>query len=413
MSINGQHTKYIGEITGDNIDTMYNEYDKGMPVRSTFNMKDTIQDNKHLDFNLFDKIENTQEISYSFDTGNYAELDNVMKPITLTIDPFETCITDMNVTTLWMHSNMYQITQKEFIVNGNGLFTLFGVIYLTSTETLSIELKNYFGFQEKQYLNAGLITIKEELDKHRTQLIFDYYLINDNTIKIQPKEQLKKLVHIITINKTEKEIERVNYIFKTKSKMDTLISKNTLLRTQISLISVANIKPIWKYKIDSVDNNNICFIGKTFNYYEDSQSQFVEVPLYNIPYVLGFIKNKHMRSVTDLKIITTAINYMKPTILNMVRIPIIKKRYKTRFNKTLKQSGLTYIFLHNKQSTLYNNWIFTDYLQYIDLEFSLLSGNVNCDNKGHTTTRKFICNTNYEIYLRHVDNNYIMLTYCL
>ena len=87
----------------------------------------------------------------------------------------------------------------------------------------------------------------------------------------------------------------------------------------------------------------------------------------------------------------------------------MKKRYKTRFNKTLKQTGLTYIFLHNKQSTIYNNWIFTDYLQFIDLDISTSSANNNCINKSYSTTRKFICDHNYEFYIRNTNNNCIIL----
>src|SRR5579872_4170291 len=125
---------YIGELTGEEVNK-FDIFDKGMPVRSSFTVKRSKYDNNaHLDFDLFAKVDDRDlsNVVYSDTGGDYAILDEAMKPITRGSDPYETCIMDVNSTTCWMHSNMYQISKEDYIVNGLGLFSCFGVIYLIS-----------------------------------------------------------------------------------------------------------------------------------------------------------------------------------------------------------------------------------------------------------------------------------------
>lgn len=422
--------RFIGELTGEQIDTN-DVYDKGMPVRSSFTVKRSKYDNNsHLDFDLYEKIDKKHDnVGYS-DTsigGDYAGLDEAMKPITKGTDPYESCITDINTTTSWMHSNMYIITHGEYMVNGFGLFSAFGVIYLISKGNTEIELKTYFGYQDKRHLNAGLLTLREEMHKFREQIIMDNYIINDKEIPSigDVAKKLKSLIFNVVINTDyiNDETERVNNIIKTISNMSNVVSPNTLSKSNISLITVARLSPIWAYKIHDVVKSRIQkndsdetlsfirFMGKTFDHYEDAERQIIEVPLHGDVLAIGLIINKRgLQEPTELKELTTALNYMKSTVLDEVMIPIIKKRYKTRLNKTLQKTGLVVVFNEQNMDGLYpEGGTIDDCLQYIDLNFSTNCANKKCDNRGYRTTRKFICNGGFEFYLRNVENNCIMM----
>jgi hypothetical protein len=401
-------TNYVGEITGDNVDSI-NQYDKGMPMRSTYSMKDSTQINDHVDFNLFDKIEDTTTIN---SVNEYTELNMATEMITKNTDPYETCIHDINSVSFWMYTTINKLTQNACIINGISIFTLFGILYLTSKNTLENELKNYFGFQEKKYLNAGLLTISDELTNIRSQLIFDNYLLHDTNIKANTNKinNINKIINNIIINKNnpQEEIIRINNIFKKNSNLDNIMSINTLLHIKISLVSISKIYPIWKYKIDKITSKHIHFINKTFSYYDNSQHQIIEIPLYNSHYVIGYINNLQKESI-DLKLLTIAINYMKPTIISDVVLPIIKTRYKTRLNTILTKTGIKCFTTNSNDNILYPNFMLSDYLQYVDFNISTKSANINCNNKGCVTTKKFICNNIFELYIRNTNTNAIIM----
>jgi len=412
--------RFIGELTGESLNT-HDIFDKGMPVRSSFTVKKPLFDNNsHHDFDLFQKIDkrSPDNISYSDSTcdGDFACLDEAMKPITNGTDPYEICIGDVSATTCWMHSNMFTISKEDYIVNGLGLFSAFGVIYLISTNNTEIELKNYFGFQDKRHLNAGLLTIREDLNQYRDQIVIDNYLINDKGVpsKGATAKKLKSLIFNIVINRDypDQEAVRVNNIIRTVSDMPDVLSANTVALSDISLICVAKLEPIWAFKIDSIVKGKfIRFLGKTFDYYEDADRQIVEIPMQGEMFAIGLIINKKGAiESTDLKVLTTAFNYMKPTILDEVLIPIIKKRYKTRLNKTLQKTGLNVTFTDHDMVGLYpEGGSINDCIQYVDLNFSTKCGNDRCNNKGYRTTRKVICNGSFEFYLRSIKTSCIMM----
>jgi serine protease inhibitor len=422
--------EYVGEVTGDIIDRS-DIFDKGMPLRSSFTMKQSKYDNNnHLDFKLYDRLDNKDRIDVAYNetsAGEYAGIDEAMKTITRGADPYEICVSDINSTTCWLYTNMFMFTNQSYVINGFGLFSIFGVIYLLSKGNTEIELKNYFGYQDKKHLNAGLLTIREHNNDFRKQFIMDNYIINNKDIpsNVETAKKLKSLIFNIVINKSyaEQEANRVNEIIKTVSKMTDVISANTLAKSNISLISVIKFNPIWAYKLDGVVKakfhdkftNYIRFIGKTFDYYEDTERQLIEIPMYgngkDITFVVGFIlSKKQLDSPIDLKALSTSINYIKPTVLNEVLIPTIRNRFKTRLNKTLQKTGLSMVFSEQEMIGLYpEGGTIDDCIQYIDLIFDMRSGNLKSDNKGYSTTRKFIANRSFEFYLRNIENNCILI----
>jgi hypothetical protein len=422
--------QYVGEVTGEHFDNN-DVYDKGMPIRSSYVVrKSKFDNNQHLDFDLFDKIDktnpNTNVIYNDTTSGEYAELNDAMKNITSGSDPYEQCITDINHTTCWMHSNMYMISSNDYIVSGFGLFSAFGAIYLVSRGNTELELKNYFNYQDKKHLNAGLLTTKDLISSSRGQIVVDNYIVNDRNVPTDQTtaDRMKRLIVNIITNKqySQKEADRVNNVINRYSGMLDVVSPNTLQRSVISIISVAKLQPIWNYRVDGVvsarfhNNMNgmmqfIKFVGKTFDYYEDSIRQIVEIPMLGDIFSIGFILGKQdEKKPIDLQAITIALNYMKPTVLDSVMIPAIKKRYRTRFNKTLQKTGLQVTFTEQEINGLYpEGGNVDDCLQYVDLMIGTKSANKKSNNTGYRTTRKFIANRTFEFYLRNTANNCLLM----
>ena len=426
---------YVGEITGETINES-DIFDKGMPLRSNFTIKQSkYDDNPYNDFDLHRKEHKKKKtlntVGYLDSSSDYAGLDEAMKSITKGSDPYEICISDLNSTTCWMHSNMFKISQDSFVMNGFGLFSGFGILYLISRGNTELELKNYFNFQDKKHLNAGLLTIRDSLNQFRDQIVMDSYIINDKNIpnNTQTAKKLKSLIFSVMINRDypDQEAQRVNHIINTVSRMKNVISASTLSKSDISLISVCLIDPIWAYKIDNIikgrfrgseeiKTNSIMtmdfirFMGKTFDYYEDAEKQVIEIPMFGEVYCIGMILTKTDNIInTDLKTLGISINYLRPTVLDEVMIPMINKRYKTRLNGTLQKTGLNIVFSEQEMAGLYpEGGSLNDVIQYIDIMFGTRCGKKKCENKGYRTTRKFIANRSFEFYLRNCETNCIL-----
>lgn len=439
-NVSNDEDQFIGEVTGEQFDT-YDIFDKGMPVRSSFTVKRARYDNNsHLDFDLFDKVDKKSvgKIAYSDGGGEYADLDEAMISITDSTDPYEICISNVNSTTCWLHSNMYVCSKEDYVVNGFGLFSSFGVIYMISRGNTELELKNYFNFQDKKHLNAGLLTVRDDLNRHRDQIVIDNYLINDKNTpnKIDVAKKLKSLIFNVVINRdlADHEAERVNKIINTVSGMRDVVSPGTLGRSNrgrstISLVLVARLNPIWKYEIenivkarfrgnhnpDNIPGNDIVdfirFLGKTFDHYEDPERQVIEIPMHGDVFAVGMILSKiNTTGSTDLKCINTSINYLKPTVMDEVLIPVIQRRFKTRLNKTLQKTGLNVVFSEQEMIGMFpEGGSFDDCVQYVDINFGSRSSKKNCNNRGYRTTRKFIANREFEFYLRNTKTNCIMM----
>jgi serine protease inhibitor len=417
----------VGEITGERM-TDTDIYDKGMPMRSSYQVrKSKYDENSHLDFDLHRKIdrkERNERVQYNDSyAGEYAGLDEAMRTITKGVDPLECCISDQNNITIWMHNNMWMISKDDYVVNGYSLFIGFAGLYIASRDNLELEMKNYFGFQEKRNLGAGIGAIMEDINTFRNQININNYLINDRFI---PSNQtnvrhFKNFFTNLTVNKhcPDAEERRLNAILNKTSGMSDLISRNTLLNTEVSLITTCRIDPIWGYRIDQIIKSRfkgemvkfIQFIGKTFDYFEDADMQLVEIPLYGDELVCGMILPKNVQDQgTDLEKINQALNYIKPTVLDEVMFPMITKRYKTRMVGILQKTGLNVIFLENGLEGLFPEGAhLNDCVQYVDINFTGKCTKRDSKNSGYRTVRKFTATREFEYYLRHRESNIIMV----
>jgi len=379
----------------------------------------SIGNNKHIehcrtDFDLFDTVEKKNLLNY--EDENFTSIVESVKQITKG-DSFEDFTISVSKSSMWIHNLMSSL--NDFSISGFGLYLCFGTIYLISKNMIEQELKNYFGFQNKKQLNAGLLTLKESLTDN---ISINGYIINDETVSTNTKtaNNLKQLIRNITINKNDlyNELDRLNNIIYKTGGIKNCMSVNTVSNIEINLICTIRLTPIWLYEIDKIVDMKfnddviqyIKFHNKTFNYYEEVNKTYIEIPLINNIYVIGFIVS-NKKELTDLKDIIKSIGNMKKTVLNDVSIPVLNKRYKIRLNKTLQKTGLNNIFITNEPNLLFpENSSINDCLQYTEIIFGTKSGKTKCINDSYKTVKKCILNKTFEFYLRNVENNCIILT---
>ena len=422
-----------GELTGEKMMNRDDIFHKGMPVRSNFSSrKPKFDDCVRSDFDLYEKVDKNRKhnVSYNEDnTGEYSDINESLRTITKGDDPYENCISGLNNTSCWLYNVLSNIINDSVVVNGYSLFGIFSILYLTINN--SYDIKEYFEYPEKRQLHAGLKTINEVMNSYRHFMKYDNYMLIDSNITCDTNK-LKRLMDDgfmfgirINSNNIKGETIRLNRTIEKVNKIDDLISQNTIfgIKNGVSMITVAKINPKWYYQISKInkrpeskainDGNygSISFYTKSFNYYEDTEIQLIEIPLENPHIVFGFIAHKQKNNQnTDIKRISSCINYVKNTVLDEVTIPIIKRRYKMRLNGTLTKSGLKNVFTRNHVSTIFpEGFTVNDCLQYIDLEMTTETArNKINNNKGIISSRKFPINNNkIEFYIRETQHNII------
>lgn len=381
--------------------------------------------NSHSDFNLFDKIDTKNSRILSNDNNEnedeYDNLDNSLTLITKENNTFETFINDISSLSCWFNSIIYKLkNSSSYVVNSFGLFLGFGSLFICSNNKTKKDLKNFFGFQEPKYLNAGLLTMKENINN--SQIIIDNYLICNKNINVNKNilAEIKHLLHSIIIDprNIENETQKVNNIINKNSGLEDVISSNTLNKSSLSLILVSKINPIWNYKIDTITKNYykneltkfINFTNKTFDYFENKDKCVIEIPMIDKSFVIGLInyKNDVQDKFSNFDELSMCINYLKPTIFEIVSIPTIKTRFKTRLNNILLKNGLTQIF-DNYDSTFLNTvQNLEDCLQYIDICFGTKCTNKISKNET-SSIKKFIINKQFEFYVRSIDYNCVIM----
>lgn len=457
----------FGEITGER--EVINGYDNGMPMRSSFTNKRDIRNNRnnmnknntngeidqnsHFDFNLYDESQSNdfdkKKLYYSEPSdGMYSNIEESMTQITDNTNPYETCIIGINTTNCWLNDNMASVVNKNYGISGYALYGMMGSLYLLSeNDLIQTEYVSYFDFQDKKKLNAGLLTLRSKMNDYRDQFTIDNYVLSNYKHKIDTKvaKGFSKLTMAIVVNPNEstKESDRVNSIISNVSQIKNLISSSTISSVEsLSLVSVIKIKPVFAYGINKIIkgsfNQNsmrdyLVFIGISCGYYEDKEIRLIELPLKdndNINnYVFGIItrkddnynksnnSNNSNNSIADIKTFSTAIHYIKLTVFDEVRIPIVKERYKYRLNKILQTTGLKNIYdtessdyykLYNSANGINGAYI-TDCVQYMDLIIDKNTQNKKSQNKSYNTAGKYYANKEFDYYVRDVITNAIIV----
>jgi serine protease inhibitor len=422
-SYDGDEQSMFGEITGEKVKSE-SKLGRGMPLRSAFKPKNEKYDiNSHLDFNLNKQLDRNEmnRVEYN-DTysGEYAGLDEAMRTITRNVDSLEKTIDDINYLTIWLYRNMTDVTKSDLVVSGFSMFGIFSGLYLLENGKMKDELAEYFGFVDKNKLGPAFEKINSFLQQDN-QFIFSNYLIADSHILVSDEYPREYDVFFGTIHvrksKMENEIGKINEIIEKFSLMKNLISGNTLKKMDIGLIMTCRIEPIWGYPIDDIVTTRfrkrearfLRFVGRTFNYYEDTEHRILEIPLHGGSIAMGLIIPKHGKiPPIEWEKINNSINFLKPVVIEELLFPQIKKRYRTRYKGMLKKTGMDSIFVKGIRNEVFpEGGYVNDCIQYIDIVFGTKCTGKKNPGKGYSTTNKFIVNDDFEFYFRHTKKNII------
>ena len=416
---------------GDQVDPV-DRCEQGMPSRSAYIVKRAQYDNNtHLDFDLYDAIDtNANDVRYDDNaSGDFAGLDESMQSITRG-DPYEVCVTDINSTTMWMHQNMSRVSRESVhIVSGYGMFQAFGALYMVSSGETAMELKNYFGFQDKKHLNAGLLTIGDLLRGSNGLVTVDCWLVGRDTMQINQAmaNKIKPLIRCVAINPyaIEHEASRVNALIRSHSHIDMALSANTLARSRASLFVVSRLAVRWAdalvvqtYPRYNQPTQGVCWVDTTFDYYQDQSRQFIELPMQGNAWYIGLVISKNPTQSTDLKTLSIATSYMKPCVMDRVVVPMIRSRYRVRMNGILQSTGLKTIFTNSEITGLFvGGGALDDCIHVFDLDIgseyvndkkSTNNKHMGASHMGARTGLRFIVGGACEFYLRHRDTGCVV-----
>lgn len=417
-------------------DGNYEQYDdfKGQPIRSQFSSKKINVNNNRNDFDLLNDNNSNSNIDNvnSFidnDYGDYAGLDETTTMITKGSNPIDCIVNDASRISSWLFNNLQK--SSDLIINGYGLFNIGAILYFISNNNMESNLKDFFGFDDKRTLNAGLLTIRDKIKNMRKQLSFDNYLIisDDNKFDTKMLRNMRKLIYGLIVNKNDihNEKNRINQLVKSLSGIENteyLISDNTLSKCECSFYNIVKVNPIWNIRVDSIvkdkfySNNEkfemeyIKFKKCEIKCFNDMEMNMIEIPIMkeknSSNFSIGFCINKNS-NIIDVEKMLFNIKYLKKDVFNEILIPKINKISKIRLNNTLYREGLNIIFDNPSfGSLLRNESIINDILQYSIINFNTKFSKSKKYETTFHTKNKFICNKSCIFYIRNEELNLIM-----
>ena len=436
-------TKF-GEITGDVFNST--SIDRGLPMRSQYTKKREIHDqNDHLDFNLFDekpigkKVTNFDPTSMQKGSGGFefAEISMSMTNMSTQLNPVTLCSTQIGKLNNNLFYFLYELYENSYVTNGLGLFILFAVLYFCSNGITEIELKKMFDFPKRDELFEGLINIQNQLNQNENMINFKNFLILGNEVPYDPKyyETIKNFCILIRINTAKQfsESKKLNETIKKILNVDgeytltkNIVTPENLEKLQLMMLTTCVVHPIWMKPFDKITDGlffsydkeykikYLHSISNSYGYFEDNNHQALEIKCYNNELTMGVILHKSNinNDVDDAKL-NYFISHMKECVLDEVKIPMIDKDYKIRFNSTLQNLGLSSVFTKVSCSNFFpENVILHDVIQNIKIVVDnkfYQNENKNIKSKNYITDRKFICNKPFIYYFRMVKSNAILL----
>ena len=421
-----------GEITGNKYDKTVDTDNRGLPMRSQYNIRKPVYDeNEHLDFNLFDekpsklKVKSFDPLSGNSNSG-FAEIKTSMKNISSQLNPVTICSNTIEKLTNELFYTLYDLMNKNYIINGLGLYELFASLYLSSGGMTEVELKKYFDFPEKEVLYKGLSKIYLGLTDIEHMINIKNFMIIDNDVPhdVEYINIIKYFCTLIAINinNCEKEAIKINTLVNNimRCEMRKIVTSENLNDLQLMFLTVATIHPVWKYPFDKITTeyfnktkiNYLHGINRTYGYFEDNENQLIEILCENNLMSMGILlsRGENISDIDETKM-HFYITHMKECVMDEVLIPMFQVDTKIRYNSVLKQTGLKSPFIKVVSPKLFpENVILHDIIQNV----KIIINNDNCGTKSenknvYKTSRRFIVNKKFIYYFRLIATNTIIL----
>ncbi len=418
----------MGEITGDQF--IYNDIDKGMPVRGNFitnkNDKKNILDNIKSDFDLYEKKSNLN-INYYDPFGienknSLVHIDNYKEPNTILSNNIEKTSNNIDEYGYFLFDNIQKyLLKNHYLIGSYFLNIILSTFYIASKNKTLIELKNYLNLGDKQNTLGDINIFMEEIQKIKYININNFIIIPyefklnktflnyTNSIKIINYENKYSNLsdECIKINKYISNCH--NYDFE-----NTLKPHNIKENSIISLIS-GTIEPIWESNFDEIINdtffsfkkrnqNYLLANNKNFYYTVHDDLELIELKTYDKKMSFGIIlSNGDYFPKISSELLNFMIGNLELTKFKYLIIPQIKENLKLRYTNILKESGLHKIFQNIDIPDLIstNNIYLNDIVQNIVLSINKNKNSYKLpitNNIKNTVAKKI--NTPFIYYLR-------------
>lgn len=421
-----------GEITGEIINDDTQRYDQGMPIRSQYNIKKPLHDsNMYTDFDIFYKQKNQSDFnvnSYDPNNGNgsgFADIMTSMTKISNHVQPVAMCSNGIESTGMNLFNKLSDSLQgMPYVTNSYGLYNLFASLYLASTGTTEIELKNYFNFPKKEHIDKGLNEIIN--DTNSVGKIFNsknlIIIGNDVPYNMHYCDSIRDLgiVFRVNISNPAEEAERVNKLIGRLmgQEMRRTLVANNIEDLQVMFVNLLIFRPIWNVPFDKVirgtfngaEKRNVEYlygVGKSFGYYEDNLIQLIEVKCLKQSSSMGIIlsKDNEMAMFDDTKL-KFYISHLKDVVLDEVKIPKFRQDFKMRYNSILKSTGLNTVFTKIIAPDFFpETSVLHDVVQNVSVIVDNIHGHQHETNRGYRTARKFMVTRPFTYYFRLIDSN--------
>ena len=420
---NTEWARNYGEITGNQFEQ--DNVGRGLPLRSQFSAKKTAYDaNEHLDFELYDNRPSKLNVKYSDPTSmdnntGYADISSSMVKMSSQINP----ITMNSIQIDRLNNNLFYylfdaMSNNNYIINGFGLYDLFGSLYLASKNMSEVELKKFFEFPNKNDLYDGLSKIHDTFESLSHIIKINNFLIIGNDVPYNPHfyDNIREFCTLVRIDTSqlEKESNKLNTLIKKVmgTEMRNVIVPENLHKLQLMFLTTSIIHPIWNTPFDKITSgtfygntndiqcNYLHSVSKGYGYFEDNEHQMLEIKCSGGGIVMGFLlhKNDVLADVDDRKIHFYA-THMKESILDEVKIPMFNQNLKMRFNNSFKNMGLKTVFLKIISPDFFpEGVVLHDIIQNIKIVVDNSSVTSNDANRGYRTIRKFIADKPFIYY---------------
>ena len=421
------YNKYrdFGEITGASVKSR--EFDNGMPVRSGYQQKTPVLNpNSYLDFDLYNTDKSLEsDVKYN-DTlsGGFCNINDSAKIISDKLDPTVICMDGISSINLFLYNNIQKVSQDSFNIDGLSLYMTFAVLFYGSDGNSHIELKKYFGYPEKNIVNDEIANFITRNAKYiYPYFSFRSYVINDRFIPLSKNfAKQSNIVPFIPVNisSPQNEADRLNAIFERETGAQNIISKKTLQKTQISVVNISRLTPVWGIHVSSVVMNKFMgiktqflqFVGQSVGLFEDADKLIIEIPMKGLKMLFGVILYKDsLKGMIDQSDIEMAISNMKETVVDTILLPKIVKRVKMRLNNMLDSTGLNVIFIDTDLPKIYpeRGGNLNNIVQYCDIiidEKSVASKKIN--GGSYQSMRKIVVDRSFTYYVRYAPEKVIL-----
>ena len=416
-----------GEITGDLLDNKFEKYELGMPVRSSYTMKEYVHNPN--EYRIFDLNQPQQvfniKASGSFDNNNFSTIEGSMKQISSQLNPTDICSEEITRCSIINYISLNNSIDNSFSVNSIGLYSLFAYLYISSDSITEIELKKYFNYPDKNILLDGINKIFTELLILEDIFYFKNIILIPNNIQCNHKyiKQMKKIGEIIVFDinsNINDESEKINKILLHMTKLPNnkkIIIPYNLIDLDMMLINTININPIWEYEFDSIVNSDFYIsdsdkystnflrgFNMPFSYYENENVKLVEIPLIKNISMMGIIIQKTKN--IEFEKLKLYISQLKKTVFKEILIPMFTQQFKIRYTDILKETGLKSIFTELSSNIFDNNMKISDVIQNIfisvDNKYHIRKKDISVKNN---STKKLLVNIPFIYYFRLSDSN--------